>query len=108
MPGAGAGARKSKKDRLRQRWLCSMSDTETISEASLFLTQTNIQNAVDLNYLYFLGQVSVDREGLGLLKLFTDIEGNSSNILHFYLQLFKRFGVRKIDYVNAHLALSMK
>ncbi len=63
------------------------------------MTQTNIQNAVDLHYLYFLGQVSVVRGGLGLLKLFTAIEGNPSKILHFYLQLFKWFGVSKIDYV---------
>ena len=45
------------------------------------MTKTNIQNAVDLHYLYFHGQVSVVRGGLGLLKLFTAIEGNPSKIL---------------------------
>ena len=72
------------------------------------MTKTNIQNAVDLHFLYFLGQVSVVMGGLGLLKLFTAIEGNPSNILHFYLHLFKWFGVWKIDYIKTHLALSMK
>ena len=87
---------------------CHILLTEAISKASLFLTQTNIKNAVDLHCLYFLGHLCVVRCGLGLLKLYTAIEGNPSTILYFYLQLFKWFGVRKMDYLKAHLVLSMK
>ena len=60
------------------RELCSMSGTfkQKQSPRLLFLTQTNIQNAVDLQCLYVLGHVCVGRGGLGLLKLFTATEGN--------------------------------